>query len=253
MDSGNPQDVRIDGYQRPPTSWSAYEVLQQAALNVSTHVVCASECEADWLHRDYDMERIQTCIIRTACDASAVTWAPDLFHSKYQVRDFVLCAGRVEPRKNQAGMLLAMRDFDVPVVLAGSLAQPEYYALCQRVRPQTHFLGHLSREMTLSAIAACRVHVLPSWWECPGIASLEAAAMGKPIVTGTYAAEPEYFGSIAHACQPDNTASIGAAVLAALADGRLAERRAFADKARDYYTWARVAREHLELYQDAIA
>jgi glycosyltransferase involved in cell wall biosynthesis len=133
-------------------------------------------------------------------------------------RNGVVCAARVESKKNQATLLYALRDLDVDVTLIGGTHQADYKKICDRwIRPNVRVLGNVPHEEVLRIFATSAVHVLPSWAETPGISSLEAAAAGAHVIAGNNGSEVEYFGELARYVDPRNPAEIRAAVIAALA------------------------------------
>ncbi|MEN9846168.1 MAG: hypothetical protein RIS36_1315 [Pseudomonadota bacterium] len=144
---------------------------------------------------------------------------PEMFEREYGVKDFVLCVGRIETRKNQLMLLKALEDSDLTVVLAGGgfSYQPEYENAVRafKRKGRTIILGRVTQEMLSSAYSACRIHVLPSWYELPGLVSLEAAAHGKNIVVTRTGTTEDYVGTKAFYCQPWDSDSINAAVSAA--------------------------------------
>jgi glycosyltransferase involved in cell wall biosynthesis len=109
---------------------------------------------------------------------------------------FILCVGRVEPRKNQLMLLLALQESDLPVVFAdgGFMYQPEYFDMCKAFarKGRTVFTGRLSDELLVSAYRACRLHCLPSWYELPGLVSLEAASYGCTVIASPWGCLPDY-------------------------------------------------------------
>ncbi len=227
-----------------------YAAQQRTVLDYVDAVIPISERERERLAQDFASSPM-AFVVPTGVDDEGSA-SPDLFTQAYGVRDFVLVTGRVEPRKNQLMLLLALRDTDLPVVVAGAQVNPDYLALCRRFAPRnTLFTGRLDAAMLASARAAARVHALPSWWECAGISSLEAALADCNVVMGDRAAEPEYFGAAAYYCDPADTASIRAAVLAAYdRHGADAERRGGLRTAiRERYAWDAVARQTVEVYQ----
>src|SRR5581483_3382804 len=88
---------------------------------------------------------------------------PEAFRAKYGTRDFVLCVGRLEPRKNQLTLLHALADDDVDVVLAtgGWAYRTDYLEACRafRRRGRTLYLPKLSPTELVGAYRAARVHV----------------------------------------------------------------------------------------------
>jgi glycosyltransferase involved in cell wall biosynthesis/Tfp pilus assembly protein PilF len=227
-----------------------YETLQRAVLGFVDAVIPVSDRERAALTQRYSNCPL-AFVIPTGAEAPAPA-SPHLFVERFGLRDFVLVTGRVEPRKNQLMLLAALRDTDLPVVVAGAQVHAEYAALCRGYAPpNTLFTGRLDDEMLASARAAARVHALPSWWECAGLASLEAALAGCSVVMGNRAAEPEYFGEGAYYCDPADVESVRAAVLhahqrhAAEADRREALRASIIARC----SWDSITTQTLEAYR----
>ena len=66
------------------------------------------------------------------------------------------------------------------------------------------WLGRLDHDDPLlaSAYAAARVFALPSWFETPGLAALEAALAGCAVVITPYGSTREYFGGLVAYARP---------------------------------------------------
>jgi glycosyltransferase involved in cell wall biosynthesis len=170
-----------------------------------------------------------------------------------RLRAGVLCAARVEPKKNQAALLYALRDVDVDVTLVGGAYDPPYRALCERwATPRTRFVDHASHDEVVQMMARTAVHAHPSWLESPGLASLEAAATGARIVTGDRGCEREYFGSDVDYADPADPATIRAAVLRALERGPR-DRGDALERRLGAYTWQRTGEATLDAYARAMA
>lgn len=162
----------------------------------------------------------------------------------------VLCVGRISPRKNQLGLLRALRGTGIEVVFAGPVNDFAYYRACRAAAwPGVSFRKELSGRRLAALYRAAAVHALPSWYETPGLASLEAAACGCRIVTTDRGTAREYFGEGARYCPPDDPEAIREAVLAALATPRSA---ALAEMVRSRYTWEEAARATKEGYERAL-
>ena len=97
---------------------------------------------------------------------------------------------------------------------------------------------------------ACAAHVSASWYETPGLASLEAASCNRPIVVTPGGATREYFGSDAEYCAPDDVVSIRRAVERALA--RPASN-GLANRIATEFTWEVAAQETIKAYEWAVA
>jgi glycosyltransferase involved in cell wall biosynthesis len=165
----------------------------------------------------------------------------------------VLCVARIEPRKNQAALLYALRDVDVDVTLVGRAHDRGYLALCRRwATPRTRFVEHAVRDDVLRLMARAAVHAQPSWLESPGLSSLEAAATGTRIVVGDRGCEREYFGPDVEYADPADPSSIRTAVLRALERGPR-ERGDALDRRLGARTWERHGEATAEAYARAIA
>lgn len=153
---------------------------------------------------------------------------------------FVLQAGRVEPPKNPAMLLYALRDSELPVVLAGRHdVDPAYTALCRSIGGnRLHLHGHLPAELLASAYAAAAVHVLPSWCETCGLVTLEAGLAGTPVVASIAGHEAHYVGSDGWYCDPADPHSIRQAVDAAISAGNGDSRvRRFQQRILAEFSW----------------
>jgi glycosyltransferase involved in cell wall biosynthesis len=166
----------------------------------------------------------------------------------------VMCAARIEPKKNQAMLLYALRDLDVEITLTGACYEPDYLKLCRRfMTPRVRWLGSLgTREEVLRLMTRTAVHVMPSWAELPGLSSLEAAAMGARVVVSNDATECEYFGEHALYVDPEDPGTIRAAVEAALATPPR-ESGDELDRHLAQFTVADTVRRTLEGYHLALA
>jgi len=167
-------------------------------------------------------------------------------------RSGVLCAGRVEPKKNQAALLYALRDVDVDVTIVGGTFDAPYLALCRRwATPRTRFVPHAPRGELLAMMAACAVHAHPSWLETPGLASLEAGAAGARLVVGDRGCEREYFGPDVDYADPADPSTIRTAVLRALQRPPRARGDALARRLAAF-TWRRHGAATIAAYRHAL-
>lgn len=191
-------------------------------MEVADSLMPNSEMEADQLRRFFLVDPKKICVIPNAVDPVFANETPDRFTKKFNIRDFVLCVGRIEPRKNQLGMIRALSGTKVPFVLIGDPVKtyPAYYQACKRVAgANIYFLGHIPHdsEMLRSAYAACDTFLLASWLETPGLAALEAALAGAKLVITQEGATKEYFTNLAVYVDPSNAADISAKVLQTVA------------------------------------
>ena len=172
------------------------------------------------------------------------------FWKEYGLKDFVVEVARIQSAKNQLGLIEALYNTSFPIVFIGqpSPYETEYVSRCYelaRKRGNVYFLGPMSAERLASIYVLADVHVLPSWRETPGLASLEAAAAGCRIVSTSNGSAWEYFGDEAWYCDPRDQDSIREAVLTALDSPPSDKLRAHV---LEHFTWEAAAKITLDAY-----
>ncbi len=229
---------------------AAQRAVNDVTAGMARVLVCCSDTERRHVVADHPQARDVRVIPFGADLHTAEPPLPDgTFAAAYEIRDYVLCVARLEARKNQLMVLEALRDDPRPVVLVtgGFSYQPEYARLCARFerRGRTLLLERLPSVMMAAAFRDAAVHCLPSWYELPGLVSLEAALHGTRVAASGWGAIEDYLGDTIAYLEPDDPESIRRAVNAARA---LDPTRATA-RAREF-TWARTAQAMLTLYEE---
>ena len=110
-------------------------------------------------------------------------------------------------------------------------------------------MGQRSPTKLRELYRAARVHACVSWYETPGLASLEAALCGCNLVVTPGGCTHEYFGDAAHYCEPYDPRSIRAAVEAALSTEPNPE---LAARVTREFNWDAAARSTLRGYELAL-
>lgn len=140
-----------------------------------------------------------------------------------------------------------MQGFDHPIVLVGRAADPGLVAQCEAAG--AIYAGPQSGDDLVRSYAHAKVHVLPSFRETPGLASLEAAAMGCGIVSTDEGSAEEYFRGDAQYCEPRSLASMRKAVEEAWQRGA---PEGLSSRVRDEYPWEAAAKKTLEAYEKIV-
>ncbi|MAO64756.1 MAG: hypothetical protein CL666_07125 [Balneola sp.] len=175
----------------------------------------------------------------------------DAFVKEYGIKDFVLFTGQAAaPRKNVIQLLKVAPKLDVPVVVIGDFGNNKYSRECLSMAKEASnitlvpTLPHDS-ELLASAYAASSVFVLPSFYETPGIAALEAALAGSNIVITKHGGTKDYFADYAEYIDPDSTTSLLKAIQRSLKKPKKDLKEVIFDK----FTWEKVAQKTVTQYQ----
>ncbi len=212
-------------------------------------ILCTGGEEAATVLRDYPCAR--TRIIPLATGAAGAVEGAD-FRRVFGVEDFVLCVGRLEPRKNQLMLLAALEETDLTLVLAdgGFAYAPEYAQACRNFtrRGRTIFTGRLAPELLRSAYRNARVSCLPSWYELPGLATLESALLGRQVVATDYGTISDYLGPTCSYAEPDDFQGLGERILEAWNRPAGPAMRARAEA----FTWERTVRKTEMAYREIL-
>lgn len=219
-------------------------------------VICPnSNAEVDRFLRHFDAPVDKYLVTHNGVDEQFFEQIkPDIFLAEHSINTpFVLCVGNIENRKNQLALLEANSRIGIHTVLIGNVRDQDYFdELGRRFSGKFSYLGYMEHDAPVlrSAYAACAAFALPSLLETPGLAALEAAATGAPLVITQEGCAEEYFGSKALYCDPKSIEDIAAKIL--LATKSRKEVQGLKDRVRQF-TWDRVAEELEGAYLKAIA
>jgi glycosyltransferase involved in cell wall biosynthesis len=212
-----------------------------------------TEAEGKLVSEGLGLDPRKIRVIPNGVDERFYTADPTLFIEKYGIRDFILNVGHTgHVRKNVLTLIRALAGIDHPAVIIGRFISGEYGDACRREaakHPHILLIDGLdhSSDMLASAYAACDTFVLPSLFETPGIAALEAALAGAKVVITPYGGTKEYFGDFATYAEPGSAESIRNAISAALARKKGTELR---EHVRQNYLWQTVAQKTAAAYRD---
>jgi glycosyltransferase involved in cell wall biosynthesis len=225
-------------------------------LDLSDVILPNSEIEASIMSSMFRIEKKKFRVIPNGVDKRYLDAKPDLFVKKFGLQDFVLFVGRLERRKNVMALLTACEGLKVPIVIIGhsSVWEQDYYDLIKNTvasHSNIHYLGYFppDSEELLSAYAAAKVFVLPSWYETPGLAALEAGLAGCNVVITNRGSTTEYFKNSAIYVDPRSAEDIRRKIQLALARPKSSDLRKLI---LSDYTWETVAKKTLEAYNSVM-
>jgi glycosyltransferase involved in cell wall biosynthesis len=244
-----------------PLVWPGYRALQHELVARCDVLLPNSVSELRRIERDLEVEIPEERYVTVPNAVDPVAYDGHLLDEQSppphlaEHEGCVLCVGRVEGRKNQLNVIRALAGSGHRLVLAGqAAANQRAYVEAVRAevgrRANVRWLGAVSEEDKRWLYRLARVHILASWMETTGLASLEAAALDCALVVTPNGDTRDYFDGAAHFCRPDDPRSIRDAVDAAYRAGPDAtlRQRVFTD-----YTWDAAAHATARGYETALA
>ena len=135
---------------------------------------------------------------------------------------------------------------------AGYAAELHALAAELGIEDDVVWVGGVPHHETLPFYRAAAAFVYPSHNETFGLPILEAMACGCPVVTSDRSAMPETAGGAALLADPEDPASVAAAIVSACGDAGPRLRELGPARAAQF-TWAATAKATLEVYREVHA
>jgi glycosyltransferase-like protein len=252
----------IDTFTTPELVACHQKALRDPVAHICVSAAVAAELRAGW--------GIDAVVIPNGVDAARFTRAAGRSPSAVADRSdwrrtigapYVLAVGGIEPRKGtidlvDAMALLARSHPTLRLVIAGGETLFDYRpyraafdARCAELRVEPVILGAVDHDRLPALVAAADAFAFPSTKEGFGLAAMEAAAAGVPLVVRDLPVLREVFAP----CAAFATDAAGMALaLAAAIDvpdpARLAAGRSLAAA----HSWSAAATAHRALYQRVV-
>ncbi len=182
---------------------------------------------------------------------------------------YVLYMGGFDVRKNLRALLAAYTFVgpstgeEYPLVLAGKEPRqwgaprfPDLHAEIGKlgIGEYVRWIGPVDEADKPGVYRMARVSVFPSRYEGFGLGPLESMAAGTPVVAANASSIPEVVGDGAYLVDPDDSRTMGGAIIATLIQEDLRESLRNLGLARaSNFSWQRTARETLEVYRQVMA
>jgi len=235
--------------------WTDYALCADI-LSWAARVLPNSHAEGALVAEGYDVPKEKITVVPNGVDGRFASADPGLFKRTYGLEDVILNVGHIgHTRKNVLTLIRALATIDHPAVIIGRIIKSPYGDACVREAARHKHILLIDGlpndgELLASAYAASRVFALPSLFETPGIAALEAGLAGANITITKYGGTQEYFGAMANYVDPGSVESVRAGILAALARPRSATLR---EHIRKHYLWQTIAEQTAKEYARYLA
>ena len=203
------------------TDWSLTTDFAQmtAAMRHADHLIALGKVERRTLIEGYGMPADKVSIVHNGVGEEFFRATPAAFLAAHKIpQPFVLHTGIVGDVKNQLGLVRALKNESVHIVLigyCGKSEQPYLDACLAEGGDRVHYLSELPHgEMIASAYAAAAVVAIPSRHEGMPNSILEGLAADKPVVlTNSHTIDIDLPIDAAIQVGPDDHAGIHRAVM----------------------------------------
>lgn len=236
--------------------FKGFKNMQREVLKMADTVLVQTVREAEDLKRTFDVEirweKVLNGVGRVYIEATE-------FEKVFKFDNYIICVGRVEPRKNQISIIEAVKklreetSLDLHLVLVGQMSVIKHFEYNQLIKKcfkkydWVHHVNSVPYKDLPSYYHYAKVCVSASWFETTGLTSLEALYCGTNAVASGLRAK-EYLGGYASFCLPDDIKSIKNAIKKEY----FAPRPLIDEKIRQEYTWENAAKRTLEVYKKVL-
>ena len=214
-------------------------------------LLCSSTATVnDCLDAGFSSDRVRLVPLGVRSERASVDQVAQVRAAFNLPSEFILFVGTLEPRKNLAKLVEALREQPdlPPLVIAGADGWGD---ISVAASDNVKFLGHVEERYLSGLYAAASVMAYPSLWEGFGLPVLEAMAQGTPVVTSELISTEEVAGGAAVLVDPRNAESIRAGIRTALQDQAQLSQRGLQRAA--LATWSNTAQLTAAAYDEVIA
>lgn len=206
-----------------------------------------SDGEMREIKRIYKVKNREYVPVRNAINTDLFKKTPSLAR-----QEFVLSVGRIERRKNTLKLIEACHNLGYKLTLIGGLDTNDDYGLeCQQKIEAYGFthINNIEQKDLIPYYYKAKVHAIVSWYETPGLSTMEAACGGCSVVSTDRGSTKEYFNNLVSYCNPFSQDSIEQAIKSAMTKKTSLGLR---QKIITQYTWDGAATDTLKGYNKLV-
>lgn len=233
-----------------PGFWLDYGFIKDIC-NWSELILPNTSEERDLISQGFKIADTKFKVIPNGVSEKFLNADPSLFIEKYNIKDFILYVGHIGPkRKNVLALIKTLNGINHPTVIIGKMLNMGETREVKKLIDNSDILwiDELSNNspMLASAYAACDTLVLPSQFETPGIAALEAGLAGAKVVITSQGGTKEYFKNMAIYIEPGSVDSIKRGIESSLS---LPKSEKLSEFIKSNFLWGIIAEKTIDIYQ----
>jgi len=235
--------IRMDyGYSKEICEWSSM-------------VLPNTSSEAELVNKGLSISNRKIRVVHNGVSEKFLSENPELFKDKYKLENFILYVGHLgSARKNGLRLIKALKQINLPAVIIGKISNTSEG---EKIRGELKDAKHITlieglsndSELLRSAYAACSTFVLPSWYETPGRAALEAGLAGAKVVITPYGGTKDYFNKMVEYVNPYSVESIREGIVKSLSKPKDLILKEYINK---NFLWDKIADETINIYNEVI-
>lgn len=205
---------------------------QRQILRGVEHCFLLANDELNYIRQDFGAVPRAVSVV-----PNAVRFAPRPLVAERDID--VLVVGRIEERKNQLGVIEALRSSGLRVVFIGALnrnnkAYTARFIEAVAANPAFDYPGVVDHSLVADFYYRSKVHLSASWFEVTPLVDIEAYKAGCAIVATARGFSQEYFGDAACYIDPASAQSIRDGVAKALAGSQARHAATLGDETYDW-------------------
>jgi glycosyltransferase involved in cell wall biosynthesis len=226
--------------------------LHKEIINLVDVLLPNSKTEAEYLKNHFGANNDKIEVVYNGINNPNSNSKKSIFFEKYGFEEFVLCVGKIEPRKNQIELVKALKKLNRKCVFvgAGMLNNIEYFNDFKKLIFEDDRFLHIeyiehNSDLMASLYMNAKIHVLLGKNETPGLVNLEAASYGCDLIVWDCPPVREYLKDYAFYIDKNNLKYLHNII----EDKFLSNKRVTdVDFIIQNYSWDRIGVQNIELY-----
>jgi len=191
--------------------------------------------------------RYKSIIVPYGVETSYIKGDPKIIKYKYNIDRYILCVARISTQKNQLNLIKSLLHEDIPLILTGQINERDYLRGCIEAGYSKLLIIERLEQGELQALyKGANVHILPSWYEYPGLANLEAGIAGCNVVTTEIGTTKEVLRDYVLYCDPNDITSIHNQTMKAY---ETEKKDHLSNFILENYTWEKIAHQLKTIYK----
>ena len=237
---------------------AVFQGLLRTVIRRSKHIIVPSNHVRDDVMQFEAIDPDRVTVTYESADKLAKKSQPV---PAYKKTPFFLMVGRTETYKNHRAAIEALQALlwkhpKVRLVIVGKRDQSshelEHWALASGFQ-NIDFFGFASDEQLAWLYEHCEAYIFATFMEGFGLPGLEAMKHGAPVASSSFTSLPEIYGDAAIYFDPNDATEISEVMSRLIEDKKLRQKLiAKGTKQAAKYSWLRMAKQTLAIYNDAL-